>query len=196
MYVSLSKNEGESFAVSFSLCFLLRESHPDCDFEGGWREWMLLSHFPSNNVQQHPQTRKMSNVGCKPVRVQSFECKGTTFPLRFTNFLSTFFIFFSTEPFSPVNDFNHIKRRNKNCQPKSGKDYILLQCCSVAVLKKPFPYAKNSSISIYIDIEFISYFHTTIFWTATLQHCNAIYILNIHICLIFSVLWWIQKASK
>ena len=65
-YVSLSKNEGESFAVSFSLCFLLRESHPDCDFEGGWREWMLLSHFPSNNA---PNTRKISNVGCKPVCV-------------------------------------------------------------------------------------------------------------------------------
>ena len=64
-YVSLSKNEGETFAVSFSLCFLLQESHPDCDFEGG-RERMLLSHFPSNNA---PYTRKISNVGCKPVRV-------------------------------------------------------------------------------------------------------------------------------
>ena len=139
MYVSLSKNEGESFAVSFSLCFLLRESHPDCDFEGGWREWMLLSHFPSNNVQQHPQTRKMSNVGCKPVRVQSFECKGTTLSLRFTNFLTTFFDFFFTT------EGKGVKTVNRNLETTTF-------CCSVAVLQFSRSLSHTQKIVLYLYI--------------------------------------------
>ena len=44
----------------------------------------------------------------------------------------------------------------------------LLQCCSVAVLKKPFPTPKNTSIFIYINIEFNFDFCIELFW-----NCNT-----------------------
>ena len=147
MYVSLSKNEGESFAVSFSLCFLLRESHPDCDFEGGWRERSLLSHFPSNNVHSTSHSkdveRRLQAGACSIFRLQRYNIVIAVHEF-FDNF---FLVFFTTEG-------KGVKTVNRNLETTTF-------CCSVAVLKKPFPYAKNSSI--YIDIKFISYFHTTIF---------------------------------
>ena len=41
-------------------------------------------------------------------------------------------------------------------------------CCSVAVLKKPFPTPKNTSIFIYINIEFNFDFCIELFW-----NCNT-----------------------
>ena len=152
-YVSLSKNECESFAVSFYLCFLLQESHPDWDFEGNLRERSLLSHFPSNNVHSISDSKRCrTSVASRCVfnlssaKVQHCHCGSRIF-------CQLFLIFFS-----PLKE-KGVKTFHRNLL----NDNIVLQCCSVAVLKKPFPYAKNSSISIYIDIEFISYFHTTIF---------------------------------
>ena len=75
-YVSLSKNECESFAVSFYLCFLLQESHPDWDFEGNLRERSLLSHFPSNNVHSILDSkdgeRRLQAGACSIFRVQRY----------------------------------------------------------------------------------------------------------------------------
>ncbi len=106
------------------------------------------------------QTRKMSNVGCKPVRVQSIECKGTTLSLRFTNFLSTFFDFFSPLKKKGVKTF-HRNLLNDN---------ILLQCCSVAVLKKVFPIPKNTSIFIYKYRVYFDFSYSPVF---NCNNCNT-----------------------
>ena len=89
-YVSLSKNECESFAVSFYLCFLLQESHPDWDFEGNLRERSLLSHFPSNNVHSISDSkdveRRLQAGACSIYRVQRYNI-----PIAVHEFFDNFF---------------------------------------------------------------------------------------------------------
>ena len=102
-YVSLSKNEGESFAVSFSLCFLLQESHPDCDFEGGGGRgcffliFRVITHLTLERYRTLVVSRCVFNLSS--AKVQHCHCGSRIF-------CQLFLFFFSTEPFSPVKRFS------------------------------------------------------------------------------------------
>ena len=80
--------------------------------------------------------------------------------------------------------FHHWRKGSKNCQPKSGNDNILLQCCSVAVLKRYFQYLKNTSIFIYkyrvyFDFSYSLFFNCNNCNTATPYRSLCVYLFDI-----------------
>ena len=75
--------------------------------------------------------------------------------------------------------------------------HILLQCCSVAVLAKHFPYPKIL-LYLYINIEFNFDFYIIYFGTATLQHCNRYMrnLLLLSVLMLLSLVAVIVKAPQ
>ena len=73
----------------------------------------------------------------------------------------------------------------------------LLQCCSVAVLAKHFPYPKIL-LYLYINIEFNFGFYIIYFGTATLQHCNRYMrnLLLLSVLMLLSLVAVIVKAPQ
>lgn len=136
MYVSLSKNEGESFAVSFSLCFLLQESHSDCDFEGGGGRgcFFLIFRVTTHLTLERYRTLVVSRCvfNLSSAKVQHCHCGSRIF-------CQLFLIF-----------FHH--------------------------------WRKGSKKTVNRNLE-----------TTTLQHRIDLYVC---ICLILSMLLWLQKTSK